>query len=149
MAQVFPPKEDRNRVYRCVSGLSLGGGRQADPSCLSYSAVLSPFAASSFLPSIPAIVVDLNTTATVLNATVAIFFVVVGIFPLFWSSLSGVCASSPRIRLFCESLTSESTRRSQAHLRHLAPHLHAWIFGRRSLPKSGCFDLQPYRSGFV
>lgn len=56
--------------------------------------MLSPFAASSFLPSIPSIVIELETSATVLNATVAVFFVVVGIFPLFWSSLSGVCTFS-------------------------------------------------------
>lgn len=63
--------------------------------CRRYAAVLAPFSSSSFLPSIPAISQELNTTATILNITVAVFIVVIGICPLVWSNYAGVCAFSP------------------------------------------------------
>lgn len=63
-----------------------------------YAAVLAPFSSSSFLPSIPAIVEELDTTATILNITVAIFIVVIGITPLVWSNYAGVCMSSHKLR---------------------------------------------------
>ena len=52
---------------------------------VSYCALMSPFASSSFLPSIPQISQDLNTDATVVNYTVAIFLVSIALAPLLWS----------------------------------------------------------------
>lgn len=54
------------------------------------------FSSSSFLPSIPQIVEDLDTTASIINITVAIFILFIGIFPLFWAPYSGVCRSPRR-----------------------------------------------------
>ena len=50
---------------------------------------------SIFLPSIPEMSVDLNTSATVLNYTVAIFLVTIGTAPLIWSPLSGFYGRKP------------------------------------------------------
>lgn len=44
---------------------------------VSYSALLAPFSSASFLPSIPRIAEDLNTTATVLDISIACFILVV------------------------------------------------------------------------
>ncbi|KAK4701114.1 hypothetical protein P7C70_g5122, partial [Phenoliferia sp. Uapishka_3] len=62
---------------------------------VAFAAVLAPFSSSAFLPSIPSIVVDLNTTATILNITVAIFILVIGITPLIWAPFSGVYGRKP------------------------------------------------------
>lgn len=50
---------------------------------------------SIFLPSIPQMSADLDTTASVINYTVAIFLVTIGIAPLFWSPLSGFYGRRP------------------------------------------------------
>lgn len=57
---------------------------------VAYCALLAPFSSSSFLPSIPEISKDLNTTATILNISVAAFIVVIGISPLMWAPYAGV-----------------------------------------------------------
>ncbi|KAK4688268.1 ABC-2 type transport system permease protein, partial [Tremellales sp. Uapishka_1] len=44
---------------------------------------------SAFLPSIPIMSQELNTTATTINYTVAVFIVVIGVAPVIWSPLSG------------------------------------------------------------
>lgn len=44
---------------------------------VAYCALLAPFSSSSFLPSIPSISKDLNTTATLLNISIACFIVAV------------------------------------------------------------------------
>lgn len=44
---------------------------------VAYSALLAPFSSSSFLPSIPSISRDLNTTATLINISIACFIIVV------------------------------------------------------------------------
>lgn len=60
-----------------------------------YAALLAPFSSASFLPSIPSIVKDLDSTPTVLNATVAVFILVIGLTPLIWSNYAGVCTYPP------------------------------------------------------
>ncbi|TKA55056.1 hypothetical protein B0A53_02531 [Rhodotorula sp. CCFEE 5036] len=62
---------------------------------VAYCALLAPFSSSSFLPSIPQIVEDLDTTASIINITVAIFILFIGIFPLFWAPYSGVYGRRP------------------------------------------------------
>ncbi|GAA5992480.1 hypothetical protein JCM10908_000839 [Rhodotorula pacifica] len=62
---------------------------------VAYCALLAPFASSSFLPSIPQIVDDLHTTASIVNVTVAIFILCMGIFPLIWAPYSGVYGRRP------------------------------------------------------
>ncbi|POY75477.1 putative Fructokinase [Rhodotorula taiwanensis] len=62
---------------------------------VSYCALLAPFSSSSFLPSIPQIVDDLHTTATVINVTVAVFILAIGLFPLIWAPYSGVYGRRP------------------------------------------------------
>lgn len=46
-------------------------------------------ASAAFLPSITVMAEDLNTTPAMINYTVAIFIVAVGVAPLIWSPLSG------------------------------------------------------------
>ncbi|GAA6038819.1 hypothetical protein JCM8097_002911 [Rhodosporidiobolus ruineniae] len=62
---------------------------------VSFAALLAPFSSSSFLPSIPQIVDELNTTSTIINVTVAIFILVIGIFPLVWAPYAGVYGRRP------------------------------------------------------
>ncbi|GAA5862821.1 hypothetical protein JCM3774_006655 [Rhodotorula dairenensis] len=62
---------------------------------VAYCALLAPFSSSSFLPSIPQIVEDLDTTASIINITVAVFILFIGIFPLFWAPYSGVYGRRP------------------------------------------------------
>ncbi|BGP20130.1 hypothetical protein JCM10213_000786 [Rhodosporidiobolus nylandii] len=62
---------------------------------VSFSALLAPFASSSFLPSIPQICEDLNTTPTIVNATVAIYIAVIGFVPLAWSPYAGLYGRRP------------------------------------------------------
>lgn len=59
----------------------------ADP----HDARPTAFSSASFLPSIPEIVKDLNTSATVLNISIAVFILVIGITPLIWAPYSGIC----------------------------------------------------------
>ncbi|KAL8292498.1 hypothetical protein RQP46_001110 [Phenoliferia psychrophenolica] len=62
---------------------------------VAFAAVLAPFSSASFLPSIPAIVKDLNTSATVINISIAIFILVIGVTPLIWAPYSGVYGRRP------------------------------------------------------
>ncbi|KAM0750703.1 MFS general substrate transporter [Meredithblackwellia eburnea MCA 4105] len=62
---------------------------------VAYAALLAPFSSASFLPSIPNIVEDLDTNATILNITVAVFILVVGITPLIWAPFSGIYGRRP------------------------------------------------------
>ena len=62
---------------------------------VSFAALLAPFSSSCFLPSIPAIDEALHTTATILDATVSIFLVVIGIFPLLWAPYAGLYGRRP------------------------------------------------------
>ncbi|GAA6017760.1 hypothetical protein JCM10207_000488 [Rhodosporidiobolus poonsookiae] len=62
---------------------------------VSFAALLAPFASSSFLPSIPQLVEDLNTTATIINVTVAIYILVIGLVPLIWAPYAGVYGRRP------------------------------------------------------
>jgi MFS family permease len=52
-------------------------------------------ASSIFLPSVPQLANDLKTTETIINVTIAIFIVVIGITPIIWSPLSGFYGRKP------------------------------------------------------
>ncbi|GAA5876347.1 hypothetical protein JCM8547_008889 [Rhodosporidiobolus lusitaniae] len=62
---------------------------------VSFAALLAPFASSSFLPSIPQICEDLDTTPSIINITVAIYILVIGIAPLAWAPYAGVYGRRP------------------------------------------------------
>ncbi|GAA5820951.1 hypothetical protein JCM11251_001893 [Rhodosporidiobolus azoricus] len=62
---------------------------------VSYAALLAPFSSSSFLPSIPQISEELNTTPSIINVTVAIFILVIGLVPLIWAPYAGVYGRRP------------------------------------------------------
>lgn len=62
---------------------------------VAYAAVLAPFSSSSFLPSIPQISDDLGTSANVINVTVAIFILCIGLFPLCFAPYSGLYGRRP------------------------------------------------------
>lgn len=68
---------------------------------VAYAALLAPFASSSFLPSIPQISNDLDTTPTILNATVAVYIFVIGLVPLIWAPYAGAYGRRP---IYCLSL---------------------------------------------
>lgn len=50
---------------------------------------------SIFLPSIPPMAVDLHSSAEVINYTVAIFLVTIGVASVFWSPYSGFYGRRP------------------------------------------------------
>jgi len=52
-------------------------------------------ASSIFLPSVPQLADDLNTSETIINVTIAIFIVVIGVAPVIWSPLSGFYGRKP------------------------------------------------------
>lgn len=52
-------------------------------------------ASSIFLPSVPQLANDLKTTETIVNVTIAIFIVVIGVAPVIWSPLSGFYGRKP------------------------------------------------------
>ncbi|CAK9786620.1 MFS general substrate transporter [Cutaneotrichosporon oleaginosum] len=62
---------------------------------VSFSGFLGPVASSAFLPSITVMADELNTTPEMINYTVAIFIVTIGIAPLFWSPLAGFYGRKP------------------------------------------------------
>ncbi|KAF8590682.1 MFS general substrate transporter [Ramaria rubella] len=62
--------------------------KKAIVAVISFAALLAPFASSSFLPSIPQISSDLGVSQSVINYTVAIYLVVIGVAPLGWSPYS-------------------------------------------------------------
>ena len=57
---------------------------------VAYAALLAPFSSSSFLPSIPNISSDLSTSPETINVSIAIFIVVLALFPLFWAPYAGM-----------------------------------------------------------
>jgi MFS family permease len=52
-------------------------------------------ASSIFLPSVPQLADDLKTSETIINVTIAIFIVVIGVAPIIWSPLSGFYGRKP------------------------------------------------------
>jgi MFS family permease len=52
-------------------------------------------ASSIFLPSVPQLAADLNSTETIINVTIAIFILVIGFAPIIWSPLSGFYGRKP------------------------------------------------------
>ncbi|GMK54479.1 hypothetical protein CspeluHIS016_0110650 [Cutaneotrichosporon spelunceum] len=62
---------------------------------VSFSGFLGPVASSAFLPSINVMADELNTTPEIINYTVAIFIITIGIAPLFWSPLAGFYGRRP------------------------------------------------------
>jgi len=55
---------------------------------VAWAALLAPFASSAFLPSIPQIASDLQTSESVINYSVAVYLVVIAFAPLAWSRAS-------------------------------------------------------------
>ncbi|WWC72432.1 uncharacterized protein I206_106394 [Kwoniella pini CBS 10737] len=62
---------------------------------VSYSAIIAPMTSSIFLPSIPQMAEQLNTTAEIINYTVAVFIIIIGIAPVFWSPFAGFYGRRP------------------------------------------------------
>ncbi|WRT70535.1 uncharacterized protein IL334_007533 [Kwoniella shivajii] len=62
---------------------------------VSYSAIIAPMSSSIFLPSIPQMAEELNTTPEVINYTVAVFILVIGIAPVLWSPYAGFYGRRP------------------------------------------------------
>ncbi|GAA5847354.1 hypothetical protein JCM9279_000252 [Rhodotorula babjevae] len=62
---------------------------------VAYAALLAPFSSSSFLPSIPQISQDIGTSAAVINVTVAVFILCIGLFPLCFAPYSGLYGRRP------------------------------------------------------
>lgn len=56
---------------------------------------LTAVASSVFLPSIPQMAAELHTTAAIIDYTVAIYIVTIGVAPLLWSPLSGFYGRKP------------------------------------------------------
>ncbi|EMS23228.1 hypothetical protein NBRC10512_007380 [Rhodotorula toruloides] len=84
-------EEHANRMYARFSPRR----KRAIVGIVAYAALLAPFSSSSFLPSIPQITEDLHTSTTVINVTVAIFILCIGIFPLVWAPYSGIYGRKP------------------------------------------------------
>ncbi|GEM11038.1 MFS transporter [Rhodotorula toruloides] len=84
-------EEHANRMYARFSPRR----KRAIVGIVAYAALLAPFSSSSFLPSIPQITEDLHTSATIINVTVAIFILCIGIFPLVWAPYSGIYGRKP------------------------------------------------------
>ncbi|CAH6723786.1 quinidine resistance protein 3 [[Candida] jaroonii] len=55
---------------------------------IGFAAVVGPMGTSILLPAIDDVVEDLNTTTILVNISVGIYLLSLGIFPLWWSSLS-------------------------------------------------------------
>ncbi|KAL7422665.1 hypothetical protein Q5752_001956 [Cryptotrichosporon argae] len=62
---------------------------------ISVAALLGPVASSAFLPSITYMAADLHTTAAVIDYTVAVFILTIGLAPVVWSTLSGFYGRRP------------------------------------------------------
>nr|XP_019051257.1 dityrosine transporter [Kwoniella bestiolae CBS 10118]OCF30187.1 dityrosine transporter [Kwoniella bestiolae CBS 10118] len=62
---------------------------------VSYSAIIAPMTSSIFLPSIPQMSDQLHSSPEVINYTVAIFILVIGIAPVFWSPYAGFYGRRP------------------------------------------------------
>ncbi|WVF68151.1 hypothetical protein IAT40_002914 [Kwoniella sp. CBS 6097] len=62
---------------------------------VSYSAIIAPMTSSIFLPAIPLMSLDLHTSTKVINYTVAVFILVIGIAPVLWSPYAGFYGRKP------------------------------------------------------
>ncbi|WWD20555.1 hypothetical protein CI109_105031 [Kwoniella shandongensis] len=62
---------------------------------VAYSAIIAPMTSSVFFPSIPQMSADLHTSASVINYTVAVFIVTIGIAPVIWSPFAGFYGRRP------------------------------------------------------
>ncbi|WVQ70615.1 hypothetical protein IAR50_000135 [Cryptococcus sp. DSM 104548] len=62
---------------------------------ISYSAFIGPMTSSIFLPSIPVMSTDLHSSTEVIDYTVAIFLVSIGVAPIFWSPFAGFYGRKP------------------------------------------------------
>ncbi|SCZ90003.1 BZ3500_MvSof-1268-A1-R1_Chr1-3g01717 [Microbotryum saponariae] len=62
---------------------------------VAVSAFMAPFSSSAFLPAIPAISEDLNTTPTIIDITVAVYIFTIGAMPLAWAPYSGLYGRRP------------------------------------------------------
>ncbi|KIJ23886.1 hypothetical protein M422DRAFT_39390, partial [Sphaerobolus stellatus SS14] len=78
------PEEDTHDIYDKFTPKR----KAAIVAIVSFAALLAPFASSSFLSSIPQITHDLHTNQSIINYTVAIYLVVLGVAPLGWSPYS-------------------------------------------------------------
>lgn len=63
--------------------------------CVAYSALLAPFASTSFLPSIPEIATDLSTSASTIDYTVCIYLVILALAPLVWAPYASYYGRQP------------------------------------------------------
>ncbi|KAI9294818.1 MFS general substrate transporter [Neoconidiobolus thromboides FSU 785] len=55
---------------------------------VSVSAILSPLSSTIYFPSLEVIKEELNTTASLVDATISVFMLCLGLFPLIWGGLS-------------------------------------------------------------
>lgn len=55
---------------------------------VAFAAITGPMGTSIMLPAISDVVTDLNTLATVVNISVGIYLILLGVFPLWWSLFS-------------------------------------------------------------
>ncbi|KAG7665610.1 uncharacterized protein J8A68_000816 [[Candida] subhashii] len=55
---------------------------------IAFASITGPMGTSIMLPAIDAIVIDLNTSTSVVNISVGIYLLSLGIFPLWWSAFS-------------------------------------------------------------
>ncbi|OCF33611.1 dityrosine transporter [Kwoniella heveanensis BCC8398] len=62
---------------------------------VAYSAIIAPMTSSIFLPAIPLMAGDLHTSTKVINYTVAVFILVIGIAPVLWSPYAGFYGRKP------------------------------------------------------
>ncbi|KAF8519191.1 major facilitator superfamily domain-containing protein [Gautieria morchelliformis] len=79
------------------------GRKRAIVAVITFAALLAPFASSSFLPSIPQISSELRVSQAVINYTVAVYLIVIGVAPLGWSPYSTYCKYG-RQRIYLTSL---------------------------------------------
>ncbi|BEJ01175.1 hypothetical protein CcaverHIS631_0510320 [Cutaneotrichosporon cavernicola] len=82
---------------------------------VSFSGFLGPVASSAFLPSINVMADELNTTPEIINYTVAIFIITIGIAPLFWSPLAGFYGRRPVYLLSMPIMTVASIGVANSH----------------------------------
>ncbi|KAK8850375.1 hypothetical protein IAR55_004293 [Kwoniella newhampshirensis] len=62
---------------------------------VAFSAFIAPMTSSVFFPSIPQLSADLHTSASVINYTVAVYIVTIGIAPVVWSPFAGFYGRKP------------------------------------------------------
>ncbi|KAK0728472.1 major facilitator superfamily domain-containing protein [Lasiosphaeria miniovina] len=64
------------------------GTKWAITAVIALAAAAAPMGSGIFYPALPQMAVDLNTTTTITNLTVAMYMLAMSIFPLWWSSFS-------------------------------------------------------------